>query len=75
MQEDNSSNETQNLENTLQCIRRGIYDHEHEVFMECEALEEAANSLATYDYLLSFGCIYLKICLGVCIEVAFNKDI
>ena len=31
---------------------RGIYDHEHEVFMECEALKEAANSLATHDNLL-----------------------
>ena len=30
----------------------GIYDHEHEVFMECEALKEAANSLATHDNLL-----------------------
>ena len=53
----------------------GIYDHEHEVFMECEALKEAANSLATHDNLLLFGCIYLEICLGVCIKVAFDKDI
>ena len=30
----------------------GIYDHEHEVFMECEALTEAANSLATHNNLL-----------------------
>ena len=30
----------------------GIYDHEHEVFMECEALEEVAISLATHDNLL-----------------------
>ena len=63
MHEDNSSNGTQKLEKTLQCIRRGMYDHEHEVFMECEALEEAGNSLATHDNLLLFGCIYLEICL------------
>ena len=53
----------------------GIYCHEHEVFMEVEALKEAANSLATHDNLLLFGCIYLEICLGVCIKVAFDKDI
>ena len=33
---------------------RGIYDHE--VFMECEALKEAANSLATHDNLLYYTC-------------------
>ena len=33
-------------------VIKGIYDHEHEVFMECKALKEAANSLATYDNLL-----------------------
>ena len=33
-------------------VIRGIYDHENEVFMECEALEEVANSLVTHDNLL-----------------------
>ena len=47
----------------------GIYGHEHEVFME------VANSLATHDNLLYFGSIYLEICLGVCIEIALNKDV
>ena len=28
-----------------------IHDHEHEVFIECEALKEAVNSLATHDNL------------------------
>ena len=32
--------------------KRGIYYHEHEVFMECEALKEVATSLATHDNLL-----------------------
>ena len=54
---------------------RGIYDHEHVVFMECEALKEASNSLATHDNLLLFGYIYLEIWLGVCIKVVFDKDI
>ena len=30
----------------------GIYYHEHEEFMECEALKEVATSLSTRDYLL-----------------------
>ena len=29
---------------------RGIYDHEHEMFMECEALKEAANILENKSY-------------------------
>ena len=39
----------------LRCISipvRGIYDHEHEVFVECEALDGVANSLANHDNLL-----------------------
>ena len=30
----------------------GIYDHEHKVFMKCEALKEVSTSLATHDNLL-----------------------
>ena len=31
---------------------KGIYDHEYEVFMECEALKEVVNSHATHDKLM-----------------------
>ena len=39
----------------VRCHVWGIYDHEHEVIMDCEALKEAATSLATHENLL-FRC-------------------
>ena len=58
---------------------RGIYDHEQEVFMECEALKEAANSIATHDNLL-YPSMYHTLVFLYCSEIystlkrLLNKD-
>ena len=57
----------------------GFYYQEHKVFMECKALKEAANSIATHDNLL-YPSMYHTLVFLYCSEIystlkrLLNKD-